>query len=54
MTGSNLFTGTLEILILQTLRAESMHGYAIGRVLREGSQGVLSVEEGAPRDWQQL
>lgn len=47
MTGSNLFTGTLDILVLKTLRAESMHGYAIGRVLREGSQGVLSVEEGA-------
>ena len=47
MTGSNLFTGTLDILVLKTLRAESMHGYAIGRVLREGSQGVLSIEEGA-------
>ena len=24
-----------------------MHGYAIGRAIREGSEGVLSVEEGA-------
>ena len=47
MTGSNLFTGTLDILVLKTLRGEPMHGYAIGRVIREGSQGVLSVEEGA-------
>lgn len=47
MSGSDLFTGTLDILVLKTLRDDSMHGYAIGRVIREDSQGVLSVEEGA-------
>ena len=47
MSGSNLFTGTLDILILRTLDAAPLHGYAIGRALREGSEGVLSVEEGA-------
>ncbi len=47
MSGSDLFTGTLDILIMKTLRGSSMHGYAIGRVLREDSHGVLRVEEGA-------
>ena len=47
MSGSDLFTGTLDILILRTLSAEPAHGYAIGRAIREGSEGVLSVEEGA-------
>jgi PadR family transcriptional regulator len=47
MSGSNLFTGTLDILILRTLEAAPLHGYAIGRLIREGSEGVLSVEEGA-------
>ena len=47
MSGSDLFTGTLDILILRTLAAAPLHGYAIGRLLRERSEGVLSVEEGA-------
>ena len=47
MSGSDLFTGTLEMLILETLRGGALHGYAIGRSIRETSQGVLSVEEGA-------
>ena len=47
MSGSDLFTGTLDILILRTLQVAPLHGYAIGRALREGSEGVLSVEEGA-------
>ncbi len=47
MSGSDLFTGTLDILILRTLQTEPLHGYAIGRALRDGSEGVLAVEEGA-------
>jgi transcriptional regulator len=47
MGGSDLFTGTLDILILRTTRAEALHGYAIGKALRELSEGVLSVDEGA-------
>jgi transcriptional regulator len=46
MGGSDLFTGTLDILILRTLRGDPQHGYAIGRAIREGSEGVLAVEEG--------
>ncbi len=47
MSGSDLVTGTLDILILKTLRGRALHGYAIGRWIRDHSQGVLSVEEGA-------
>jgi transcriptional regulator len=47
MSGSDLFTGTLDILILRTLQAAPRHGYAIGRAIRDGSEGVLAVEEGA-------
>ena len=47
MSGSDLFTGTLDILILKTLKDEALHGYGIGRWIRENSNGVLNVEEGA-------
>ena len=47
MSGSDLFTGTLELLILRTLASGTLHGYAIGKRIRETSQGVLDVEEGA-------
>ena len=47
MSGSDLFTGTLDLLILRTLRIEPLHGYGVGKALRDGSEGVLSVEEGA-------
>jgi len=47
MGGSDLFTGTLDILVLRAVSASPLHGYAIGRHLRETSAGVLDVEEGA-------
>jgi PadR family transcriptional regulator, regulatory protein PadR len=47
MGGSDLFTGTLDILTLQAVVAGPLHGYAIGRRLRDRSDGVLDVEEGA-------
>lgn len=47
MAGSDLFTGTLDILILKTLSWRPMHGYAIGRWIRETTSDVLRVEEGA-------
>ena len=46
MGGSDLFTGTLELLILRVLASEAMHGFGIGRILRETSSGVLDVAEG--------
>ena len=47
MAGSDLFTGTLDLLVLRTVRAAPMHGYGIGKAIRESTEGVLSVEEGA-------
>lgn len=47
MSGSDLFTGTLDILVLRTVQHGPLHGYAIGKAIREGSEGVLAVEEGA-------
>lgn len=47
MSGSDLFTGTLELLILRTVAGSPLHGYAIGRAIRDGSSGVLDPEEGA-------
>lgn len=47
MSGSDLFTGTLDLLILRTLSVGALHGYGIGKAIRSTSQGVLDVEEGA-------
>jgi PadR family transcriptional regulator PadR len=46
MGGSNLFTGTLDLLILQTLTRGPMHGYALGRHLHHRTRGFLDLEEG--------
>lgn len=42
-----LLHGTLEMLALQTLRAKAMHGFAISREIRSGSDGYLAIEEGS-------
>lgn len=47
MAGSNLFTGTLDMLILKALQGGPLHGYGIGRWIRETGGGPLQVEEGA-------
>lgn len=46
MPGSNLYTGTLELLILQTLSWGPRHGYAIGRWITERTGGTYDLEEG--------
>ena len=46
MGGSDLYSGTLDLLILRTLVAEEMHAYGIGRIPRDTSSGVLEVAEG--------
>jgi PadR family transcriptional regulator, regulatory protein PadR len=42
-----LLPGTLEMLILQTLRRGPQHGYAIAGHIRRVSEDVLQVEEGS-------
>jgi PadR family transcriptional regulator PadR len=43
----DLLPGTLEMLILQTLRRGALHGYAISQYIQQTSQDVLQVEEGS-------
>jgi len=47
MAGSNLFTGTLDLLILQTLKWGAMHGYGIGKWIHNRTQGTVDLEESA-------
>jgi len=47
MAGSDLYTGTLELLILKAVSWGPRHGYAIGRWIRETTSEVLVVQEGA-------
>jgi transcriptional regulator len=46
MAGSDLYTGTLEVVVLKALSGQSMHGYAIGLWIRRNSANVLDVKEG--------
>src|SRR6185295_5523319 len=43
----DLFPGSLEMMILQTLRREPMHGYALAQTIRQASNDLLQVEEGS-------
>jgi len=47
MAGSDLFTGTLDILILKAVSWGPRHGYAIGRWIRETTSDDVIVQEGA-------
>jgi transcriptional regulator len=47
MAGSDLFTGTLDILILKAVSWGPRHGYAIGRWIRETTSEDVVVQEGA-------
>ena len=44
---SDLYTGTLDVLILKAVSWGPRHGYAIGRWIRETTEDVLNVQEGA-------
>ncbi len=44
---SELLKGTLDMLMLQTLTLQPMHGYAIAQHIERLSQDVLSVEQGS-------
>jgi PadR family transcriptional regulator PadR len=44
---TDLLQGTLDLLILKMLALEPMHGWAIGRRLKQVSQDVLQVSVGS-------
>src|SRR5688500_16659355 len=46
-TKSELLQGTLDLLILKTLSAGALHGYAIAQRIQQRSDDVLVVEEGS-------
>jgi PadR family transcriptional regulator, regulatory protein PadR len=46
-TKTELLQGTLDLLILKTLAAGPMHGYAIAQRIQNRSEDVLVVEEGS-------
>jgi PadR family transcriptional regulator, regulatory protein PadR len=43
----DLFPGALEMMLLQALRREPMHGYALAQHLRFSSGDLLEIEEGS-------
>ena len=42
-----LLQGTLDLLILQTLRLGPAHGHAIAKAIQRGSDDVLQVQQGS-------
>jgi len=44
---SDLLQGTLDLLILQTLRKEPLHGWAISKRIQALSDDVLAVQQGS-------
>jgi transcriptional regulator len=43
----DLFPGALEVMILQSLRREPMHGYALAKHIKQVSDDLLKIEEGS-------
>lgn len=41
----DLFPGALEMMVLQTLRRQPLHGYAIAKTIRERSADLLAIED---------
>ncbi len=46
-TNSDQLHGTMDLLVLRTLRGGPLHGYAITQRLKQLSEDVLRVEEGS-------
>ncbi len=44
---SDLLQGTLDMLILKTLEAEPLHGYAIAQRIEQTSRALLHVPQGS-------
>ena len=43
----DLLQGTLDLLVLRTLSWGPMHGYAVARAIKDRSDSVFLIEEGA-------
>jgi len=43
----DLFPGALELMILQTLNRQPMHGYALAQHIKAVSDDLLQIEEGS-------
>ena len=43
----DLFPGALEMMILQTLRRQPLHGYALVQHIKVASNELLQIEEGS-------
>src|SRR6201992_3670935 len=46
-TSRDLFPGALEMMILQSLRRQPAHGYALVQHIQQRSNNLLQVEEGS-------
>ena len=46
MPGNDLYTGTLDVIVLTALSNGVLHGYAIGSWIRKHSREALAVREG--------
>jgi PadR family transcriptional regulator len=44
---SDLLRGTLDVLVLQVVASEPMHGYAIGQRIEQLTNDVLQIEQGS-------
>jgi transcriptional regulator len=47
LPASDVLRGTLDLLILQTLTLEPMHGWGISQRIQQISRGVLEVNQGS-------
>ncbi|HKV40326.1 MAG TPA: PadR family transcriptional regulator, partial [Blastocatellia bacterium] len=43
----DLFPGALEMMILQTLKRQPLHGYALAQEIKRTSDELLQIEEGS-------
>ncbi len=46
-TSRDLFPGALEMMILESLRRQPAHGYALVQHIQQSSKNLLQVEEGS-------
>jgi PadR family transcriptional regulator PadR len=46
-TSRDLFPGALEMMILESLRRQAAHGYALVQHIQQRSNNLLQVEEGS-------